>query len=322
MQLDVRGGANAIRAFALMQIGLGLAQDRSDPARPYRDVRVSLGAGEGGAWEQRLVFSTGSPELALSVARGEIDLAAINPSAYLTMAYRGTGPFPAPLGLRAIAVMPSWDRMAFAVAERTGLVTLSDIRDRRYPLRVSIRRSEAHATRFVADQVLQAEGLSLKDIEAWGGTFHYVDTPSEASRLEGIRSGAIDAVFDEGIKGWGPLALEHGMRFLPLGEEARRELESLGWPARPIPPSRFPRLGGEVLAPSFSGWPIFTHAALPDDVAYRICRALDSARPQIPWDADEPVQLADLCRATDATDLDVPLHPGAERYYREQGALE
>jgi len=75
------------------------------------------------------------------------------------------------------------------------------------------------------------------------------------------------------------------------------------------------------MAASFSGWPIFTRAGLADADAYAIAKALDKARSQIPFDSEGPATLKDLCTNNPATDLDVPLHPGAERYYREQGAI-
>src|SRR5207244_8840696 len=133
--------------------------------------------------------------------RGELDLAAINPAAYLSMAHRGTGPFSTPLPVRAIAVMPSWDRMAFAVAARCGIGSLAEIRDRRYPLRISMRGSTAHATRFVIDEVLAALDFSLQDLESWGGSFQYVSAPGDPERLRGIEDVTLAAVFDEGIRG-------------------------------------------------------------------------------------------------------------------------
>src|SRR5205823_2105593 len=135
------GGASVVRADAIMLIARAMSQDRSDPARPYRDMQVSVGFVQQGAFNTSLAFATGTPDLAFAVARGELDLAAINPAAYLSMAHHGTGPFSTPLPVRAIAVMPSWDRMAFAVADRSGIGSLGEIRDHRYPLRISIRGS-------------------------------------------------------------------------------------------------------------------------------------------------------------------------------------
>lgn len=310
-----------IRTQLIAQMALAMAADRSNPERPYRELRVSLGAVAGDAFQPALRFANDTPDAARAVARGEIDLGILNPSCLLTMAYRGKGPFSQPLPLRAIAVMPSWDRMVFAVSERTGLTSLASIRERRYPLRVSVRASEANVTRFVADQVLDSLGFSLRQLEEWGGSLHRAETPSHPSRLQGMRDGTIEAVFDEGIGGWGPIALQSGMRFLPLEAEAHRRMEALGWSFGPITPADFPEMDREVIAVSFSGWPLVTRANLPDALAYDICKAVDSARPYVAWDSERPVDLADLCTSSDAAPLDVPLHPGAERYYIERGAL-
>src|SRR5205823_13479083 len=120
------------------------------------DLRVTLGAVRDGKYAPTLSFANGDFDLAYAVAQGDLDLAAVNPSAFLSMAYRGTGPYSKPLPVRVIAVMPSLDVMLFAVSKRTGISALSEIRERRYPLRVSVRRSRVHGTRFVADQVLDA----------------------------------------------------------------------------------------------------------------------------------------------------------------------
>jgi hypothetical protein len=50
---------------------------------------------------------------------------------------RGKVPFKNPIPLRAITVIPASDQLEFAVAERTGIKFLSEIRERRFPLRVS-----------------------------------------------------------------------------------------------------------------------------------------------------------------------------------------
>jgi hypothetical protein len=255
------------------------------------------------------------------VARGEIDLGTLNPSACLTMACRGVGPYPEPLPLRAIGVMPSLDWMGFAVAERTRLTSLAAIREKRYPLRVSVRRDPKNSTRFVVDEVLGALGFSLDDIKAWGGTIQLEDGPREPARIGGIQDGSLDAVFDEGIGGWGHTALGHGMDFLPIGAAAERRLADLGWPLLPISGEEFPEMREAVVAVSFSGWPLFTRADVPNDLAYAMARALDAARPYVAWDSTSRVELRDLCVSSDACPLDVPLHPGAVRYYAEQGII-
>jgi len=308
----------SMRVNALFQIALNISMSRAD--RALTDLRLTLGAVRDGAYQPSLTFANGDFDLAMAVARGEVDLAAINPSAFLSMAYRGTGPYPEPLPVRVIAVMPSLDVMLFAVSKRTGVSSLADVLERRYPLRVSVRRSSAHGTRFVTDQVLAALGCSLADIEAWGGSVHYADSPTDEKRLAGVRSREIDAVFDEGVRGWAPLARDSGMRFIDLDEPARRALKAVGWAVVPVR-TALPEVESDIMAPSFSGWPLFTREGLSEDLAYRMCQALEEAGERMVWDSDEPVTTADWRGGKAATPNDVPLHPGADRYYRERSFL-
>src|SRR5947209_19918064 len=100
---DPISSGSPLRTNLMLQLALRVSADRSDPERPNRDVRVTMGVLEGGQFTPNLTFATGTPDLAYAVAKGELDLLAINPSAFLTMAYRGTGPFKEPLPVRAIA---------------------------------------------------------------------------------------------------------------------------------------------------------------------------------------------------------------------------
>jgi TRAP-type uncharacterized transport system substrate-binding protein len=307
----------SMRVNALYQMALGVSmKDRS-----MGDLRLTLGTVRDGVYQPSLRFANGELTLAIAVARGELDVAAVNPSAFLSMAYRGTGPYPEPLPLRVIAVMPSLDVMLFAVAERTGIRSFADIRDRRYPLRVSVRGSASHGTRFVTDQVLAANGFSLKEIESWGGSVHYAAGPFDEQRIDGMRDGSVEAIFDEGVRGWAPLAMQHGMRFLDLDERSRARLVEVNWAAVPARMG-LPEIPEVILAPSFSGWPLFTREDLAEPLVYGMCQALEEAGGRMAWDSETPVSLADVCRNTDAAPFDVPLHPGAERYYRERGYLK
>ncbi len=310
-----------IRTFAIAQMGVAMAVDRSDPARPFREFRMSVGAPRDGVFQRKLTFAADMPNVAQAVMKGEVDLAVFNPSGCLTMAYRGTGPYSQPLPLRAIGVMPSLDWQVFAVSNRFGLKSVGEIGEKQIPLRISVRTDPANPTRFVVDEVLAAYGFSLADIEKWGGSLQLVGGPREPARIQEMQRGTLDAVFDEGISGWGHLAQQAGMRFLSVGTGAEHRLEGLGWRLLQVSRDEFPELTEDVVAVSFSGWPLFTRADLPDDLAYQMAKALDAARPLVQWDSDSEVQLRDLCVSSDSCPLDVPLHPGALRYYQEQGAL-
>jgi TRAP-type uncharacterized transport system substrate-binding protein len=313
-------GANFVRAKTLWEIGLHLA---GNPATPYggnRDMIITIGSGSGATFRPWLSLATGSAILAEQVAKGDgVDLAFVNPSALLTQAYRGVGLFSAPLPLRIVAVYPSWDRFVFMIHPRTGIRSLADIKAKRYPLRVSVREDPTHSTLVLIDQAFALHGFALKDIESWGGRLIFCGGPSDIRRLEPLSRGEIDAVFDEGIKVWLDEALAAGLTPIALEPTEFDAMGRLGWRKVSLPKARFPRLARDVDTFDFSGWPIYANASLPEQVAYDICDALAAREAEIPWEKGTGGTASHMGRESDSTPMDVPLHPGAERWYRERG---
>jgi TRAP-type uncharacterized transport system substrate-binding protein len=131
----------------------------------------------------------------------------------------------------------------------------------------------------------------------------------------------VEAVFDESVRQFIPKAIPLGMRFLSLDEPVLQEIETLGFRRSVMPKSRFPDLPTDVLTIDYSGWPVYTHADVPDDLVYAYCRAMDARKDRIPWQQPGPLPLDRMCRDTPEGPLDVPLHAGAERYWREVGYL-
>lgn len=275
----------------------------------------------------RLAFTTGGFAAISGVAKGEFSLAWVNPSVLLTMAHRGKGMFAKRLPLRALAVFPSYDVMGFAVRESTGMTSLAQIKKERFPLKVSIRRADKAArkedsTMFTVAEVLRAVGFTLEDVRRWGGEIQPTLRPTDPIRRQGIESGAIDAVFDEGIKSWAGTALENGFRFLPIEGKVLKHMQSLGYRAERMTKTEFPGIRDEVQTLDFSGWPMIVRADLRDDVAYALCETLETRKELIPTDNYKPLDIAQLCANDEEAPFDVPLHRGAERFYRERGYLK
>jgi TRAP-type uncharacterized transport system substrate-binding protein len=269
-------------------------------------------------WEVCL-FGSDAPSAFEEVARGEADLAIINPAEPLTMALRGTGPFKEPLPVRTITVIPSADAFLFAVAGETGITSLEEIKARKYPLRISMRSQPDHSDYLITNTVLGALGFSLDDIVSWGGKIHthpYPPNPGAVTR------GEVDAVFDEAVDNWAPHALSIGMRFMPIDEALMQQLEAVGLRRRVIPGGRYPGLAEDFLALDFSGWPVFTRADAPDDFVRKICESLEARKDRIPWQGTGPLPLERMCVDADDTPMAAPLHPAAENFWRERGYLK
>src|SRR3990172_1383662 len=244
-------GANFQRTKFLWEIGLHIAGDPNTPYYGNRDMCIVVGSGSGEKFRPWLRMATGAPHLAYAVCRGELEMAMVNPSGFLTQAYRGTGLFKEPLPVRVIANYPSWDRFVYMLHPRTGLKSLAEIID---------------------------EGLVL-----W---------------------------FDE--------ALAAGMEPIPLEESVLKKLEAIGWRRVVIPAGRYPHLKSDHMCLDYSAWPLYTRASLPDEDAYKVCDALQARKDEIFWESSY-TGIGQLGQETEATPMDVPLHPGAAKWYREHG---
>jgi TRAP-type uncharacterized transport system substrate-binding protein len=234
-------------------------------------------------------------------------------------AYTQSGAMPR-LRTLATIMMPAW--LGIAVRWDTGITDLAQVRQRQYPLRVLGGRGA------VFEPIWAHYGLSRESIEAWGGFFHTPPRRSPGSAwtmAPWVRTGEFDLIMEPLYAAntieacyWQEASVLHNLRFLELPEELIAQLCAefgIGAYAGSIP-VRLVRGVERQMRTIYR--PLQGYLArddMPDDVAYLFARALDDARAllrqtHIPFSYDE---------RTVAMDVGVPLHSGAERYYREKG---
>ena len=266
----------------------------------------------------------GGMKAPIEVGQRRADVAYVNPLAIVNMAYLGRGFYKARLPLRVLAVFPSWDRIAFVVSKDLGLKSLGDIATRKIPLKLSTRAAGVNnTTYYTLSKILSFYGLSFAKIKRWGGELQECVRPSAPERIRGIRQRTLCAIFDEGINrkdGWLTESLRNGYDILPLEPEVVTKMERLGYMRALIPKARYPRLKQDIVTIDFSGWPLFTHRWLPDGIAYSICESIEARRDTIACDQG-PVDLKMLCKSTDGGPLQIPLHPGAVKFYKDKNYL-
>jgi len=280
--------------------------------------------GQGDADWKLSLYATGTFDGVDAIVGGEANLATINPSAGLMLAYKGIGPYDKPQPVRTIAVIPSLDQFVFAVRPETRLSIFEEICTRRFPLKVSLRGQRNHCLNLVINDIAAAAGFSLDDIRAWGGEPRYEALVpwTDSEKFKALVRGDIHAIFDEAAYVWVDAALDAGMTILPLAETTVQKLESLGYRRNYLRKSVFPKLPGDVLTLDFSGWPIFVHAELDDATVVRLCAALDARKHLIRWEGEGPLPVERMCCDAPDTPQQVPLHPAAERYWRQCGYLD
>ena len=298
-----------LRAKIAYELVMGLYKMRLSSGS---ELTVSLGVGN-----SRL-GGLAAPQL---LEKREFDLAFLNPSAITYLAYNGIDPYPKKIDIRNLAIFPSWDRLGFAVKKNLGVKSLKEIAERKIPLKLSTRVQGPYGTtEFTLRKILTFCGWSFEALESWGGKVDGVPYPEHPSRYEGLKQGAYDAVFDEGIRHWADIVLNQDMTFLPLEDSILTAMERMGFRRAAIPKARFRLLENDVQTVNFSGWPLFCRTDFPNEDAYTILKAIEEQKTTIPVDGDD-LNFSRLCSDTDEGPLQIPLHDGAQKFYREHGYL-
>jgi hypothetical protein len=214
---------------------------------------------------------------------------------------------------------PSW--LGVAVRRDTGITDLAQVAERKMPLKVKIGGDR------MFDILLDYYGLSREGIVAMGGTL--IPSILSSQRAPGeitpwVKEGNFDAIIDPIYAAFPPehmhwieATILHDLRFLPLPEDLVRRICVEGEAEGPgLIPHRLMRHIYEDI-PTVERFPqvIYTREEAPVDFVYEVAKALDNGRPlfrktHLPYSYDD----WDVARPRP-----VPLHAGAERYYREVG---
>ncbi len=265
----------------------------------------------------------------LAVGRGEVDVAVSTPAGFARMALDGRGLFadePLPT-LRAIGSIPHRDAMLVAIPAHLGIKTFAELRDRRPALRLTMSPNDGVSFMGVgAESVLRLSGVSPADIVEWGGGLIFREQPQEC--VAEVMAGNADAIIQEAIMTpwWQDMTEAHRFEFLPLEDSAAARLESeLGIGSVDVPAGYLPGMDSTVRAADFRDWMVVVRQDMRDDVAGLIAAILAETSHKFDHQYSHlPVRFSPLDYPTTPQRLaatPIPLHPGAERYYRSVGAL-
>jgi len=261
-----------------------------------------------------------------AVAEGEADMGLTTPPVCVTLAYRGLGPFKKKMkNLRAIGSFPHDDRLMWAVTEDSGINSIEEMKDK--PGRLVLRSAE-HPVRLVVEKILEAYGTSLNDLKRCG--WQIIEESHTLKIPVFVTKGKADAVIDEARKTppWIQLTESRSMKFLPVREDVLQKMEDqYGYRKAILSKGMLRGIEKDVPCIDFSEWLMFVRDDMPDDFAYLIARIFDERKGQFEaYFRNIPLERSDLVYPIDMKKVwrnvgDIPLHPGAERYYREHGYM-
>ncbi len=276
-------------------------------------------------------FGLGSLENPKTVGAGLADVGITNPPVNARMATEGIGLFNASVGeLRAIARFPEPDYIFWLVAEELGIRSMEEIAAHKPAMTLVSGRvgpTGPDTLTWTVEQVMKWYGFSYDDVNSWGGRVLFPGPAVVGVPM--VRRGEGNAVFQEGVhdESWEELTEARPMRCLELDAQAVAHMkDTYGFDQAVIPKGRLKGIERDLLTLSFGGWLLFCRADLPDDIAYLLAQTSMERRDRIaaPYehlpphlrDIEVPITPQHLCNG-----CVVPLHPGAERYYKEFGCL-
>ena len=228
-------------------------------------------------------------------------------------AYTGTGIWegkPPAEKLRAIANLYP-ESIHLIASEGSGIKSVADLKGKRVSL-----DEPGSGTLVDAQIILGAAGLTEKDI-----TPEYLKPDQAADRM---KDGAMDAFFFVGGYPAGAiaeLASQHKVVVVPIdGDVAAKVLENKFFATDTVPAGTYEGNDADVTTIAVGAqW--VTSADQPEELIYGITKALwnDNTRKQLDAGHAKGKQITKE-HALDG--IGIPLHPGAERFYKEAGLLK
>jgi uncharacterized protein len=225
--------------------------------------------------------------------------------------YKDDGPQPQ---LRLIAAFEDPAYLVVAVRPGAGVTDLAQIRAKRLPVRIFIGNPEDSLILPILDHY----GIRTKDLESWGGKF----VTNKQAMKDGVdvlinRSASTSNNEESKIWSWAAQAMD--LQYLTLPEALRDKLvKDLGYSPVTLPLGYFRGVKAPIPTVELSGQAVIGRADMPEDFAYLLAKVIDEQRLQYLWSirpfVADPRQVWKV--------EGVPLHPGAERYYREVGYMK
>lgn len=227
--------------------------------------------------------------------------------------------------LRALGTLPQTDCLVIAIDESLGLRSLTDVRAARPKLRIAASPDDGvNMVGFATTRLLREAGISRETIEAWGGTFCPGEAPWDT--IEHAITARANAVIFEAIMTpyWKTLTAAHPMTFIPIDDDVLTRLNrEHQLPRAIVPKGRFEGLHQPLPTLDFSDFLLLCRDDLPDDVAYLVasclCETTETIEAQYRHLPPANSPLTYPLKPRNIACTTVPLHPGAERYYTENG---
>jgi len=243
---------------------------------------------------------------------GKIDFGATAVQ-FLRNAYKGTGPYAKEkprTNLRLIANIQDPSYVLVAARASSGITDLAQIKGK--PVRVLTAGIGADTNRILAYY-----GLTRESIAAAGGRVG--NTEDDKEKFEVVIGGAGVMSTAPEWRVWTEICQKYDLKFIQLPEELLDILAKEGEQERgTIPVGLYRGVDRAIGTVVRTGTVVYGRDDMTDQFAYDVAKALDEQQQLLQWaHISFSYNVHTVWKAYEA-----PLHPGAQRYYREKGYMK
>ncbi len=205
-----------------------------------------------------------------------------------------------------------------AVKADIAIKSWADVKANKMGLRICTQ-SKGSLSEFAARQILSEYGISYKDLKGWGGN---ILMKGFKEMVPALKEGAISGFLMMSTPRhptWTEAAISRPLRFLSMEESMISQLgRKYGYTRSKQPAGMFKGQEGDVVTIGFPTC-LLVREDIPNDVVYTILKAIVQNREKIQA-AYKAFEVFDPKTAWKPEKVGgVPLHPGAEKFYKEMG---
>jgi len=314
----VFGGGNAVQPWGILGYWVKAAMKNSG-----WDIQLCT-ACQGGAREARLVTSKAMPVQPKPGSNdpkqpnGPIDFGATG-AQFLKWVYHGTHDFAKDPGkpqtqVRMIANVQDPSYMLIAVKESMDITDLRQLKDKRdMPLKILASPQGGDTVQAILDYY----GFSKEFVESTGGKFLAWNKAEDRKDVD-VMIG-FGALVKEEYDHWIDVTEHQKMKFLDIPPDLKKTLvNDYDLMEVEVPEGLLRGFDHAMQGIGRTGDVIYGRDDMPDAFAYAVAKALDEQKGELQW-SDMPFSYNPQ---NVWKNYDVPLHPGAAKYYRERGYMK
>ncbi|MEJ8569990.1 TAXI family TRAP transporter solute-binding subunit [Microbaculum marinum] len=318
---------------------VGIALSAVQPATAQEVNESVCGASPGGLWSlvgtgldaavkaeypgSTITYQTSSGGLAnIPQVMNGVCLFGMANDGDLVFAAKGIEPFKAPVeGLTAVAVLYDWAPVWWIArkdfAEEYGIEDLNDLVEKKPPVRLVFNR-RGLLTSAITESTLEALGVSLEDVESWGGSIQYQASNEQTGLMKDGRVDMLANTLFEGHRSLAEMGESVDLKLIGVPDDAAQAvIEEYGLQPWTISADANP-WGDDDVKTVTTSIILFTKADTPDDVVYEVTKSMIEHPDKMGAVSDAMKRFSpEGMVAQDAA----PFHPGAIKAYKEAGLM-